>query len=134
MGLGADIVEIKRFTGKKGASLARSFLTRQEWGFCLKKDASPEWWAALWSAREAVYKATSGLINILPLSWEMEPLPGRRWRATPRKYGMEWREFVKDHLLEVAMVTCESHAVAVAVVTNRAFSGGLKRIGREREK
>jgi holo-[acyl-carrier protein] synthase len=87
IGIGADIVEIKRITvmvEKYGDQFLRKVFTDREILYCNAKAAPSIHFAGRWAAKEAFYKALPGCCQ--PMSgWKsMEVLAGERDAGKPR--------------------------------------------------
>lgn len=117
--VGIDLMDVGRFRGTRGEARVGGILTSQEREFCGRLDDPPREWAALWAAREAVYKATGGFLKILPQSWRMERGPEGELRPMPKRSNPAWDEFLRENHLKVVAHSDYDHAMALALVWDR---------------
>lgn len=117
--MGIDLMDVGRLRGPRGEARVDGILSSQEREFCGRLDDPPREWAALWAAREAVYKATGGLLKVLPQSWRMDPSTEGELRPLPKRSDRAWDEFLRDYHLKVVAHSDYDHAMALALVWDR---------------
>jgi phosphopantetheine--protein transferase-like protein len=118
-GLGVDVTEVERLRRPKGKRLASSFLTPMEMDYCSALTDPSQGWTVLWAAREAVYKATSGFLEIFPLSWRLSFSADGHWIPVPKKENDQWRDFNTRYQVCVDVTMDPEYAIAMALVLAR---------------
>ena len=120
---GTDIIEIQRIK-ESIEDMGKPFLdrvfTEKEIEYCESKKAQKyQHYAARFAAKEATFKAISGLLNDkYSVGWkDIEVVNDEQGRPNINLYGVRQQEKIEN--IDISISHCKSYAVAYVVVLQR---------------